>query len=212
VLQNGGLDMALERPTPPESFRAEASDGLRRSTGRTLGLEVAGGTPATLTDPHQVFTIDRSDLIGGAGLDKAQAVGWRYLGGAQGPLGGSAPAPTVVAEVAVRDGLPSFTNRQEGWLAKRTRETMDIAAKLPEIGSGSYELRMLRLPSVQNTDAIWLKNKGDGSDVVIPIASRSPELVSGKAYSANDFLKITREVAKQSSFDNSPRSERTSGA
>ena len=204
--------MALERPTPPESFRTEASEGLRRSTGTTLGLEVAGGAPATLTDPHQVFTMDRSDLVGGAGLDKAKAVGWRYLGGPVGPLGGSAPTPTVVAEVAVRNGVPSFTNRQEGWLAKQTRETMDIASKLPEIGSGSYELRMLRLPSVQNTDAIWLKNKGGGSDLVIPIASRSPELVTGRTYSAKDFLNITREVAKQSSFDNSPRSERTSGA
>ena len=100
--------MALERPTPPESFRTEASEGLRRSTGRTLGPEVAGGSPATLTDPHQVFTMDRSDLIGGAGLDKAHAVGWRYLGGPPGPLGGSAPAPTVVAEVAVRDGVPAL--------------------------------------------------------------------------------------------------------
>lgn len=204
--------MALERPAPPERFQVEASEGLRRSTGKTLGLEVAGGAPPTLTDPHQVFTMDHSDLISGAGLDKAKPAGWRYLGGPQGPLGGSAPPPTVVAEIAVKNGVPSFTNRQEGWLAKRTRETIDIASKLPEVSSGSYELRMLRLPSVQHTDAIWLKNKGGGSDLVIPIASKSPEVVSGRKYSADDFLNVTRELAKESSFDNSPRSELTSGA
>lgn len=204
--------MAIERPTPPETFRIEAGEGLRRSAGQTLGLQAGGGAQPILSDPHQVFTMNRSELMAGAGLDKAKAVGWRYLGGPQGPLGGGAPSPTVVAEVAIKNGVPSFTHRQEGWLAKRTRETMDIASKLPEVSSGFYELRMLRLPSVQNTDAIWLKNKGAGGDLVIPIASKSPELVSGKKYSADDFLNVTRELAKGSSFDNSPRSELTSGA
>ena len=204
--------MAIERPTPPETFRIEAGEGLRRSAGQTLGLQAGGGAQPILSDPHQVFTMDRNELMAGAGLDKAKTVGWRYLGGPQGPLGGGAPSPSVVAEIAVKNGVPSFTHRQEGWLAKRTRETMDIASKLPEVSSGSYELRMLRLPSVHNTDAIWLKNMGSGGDLVIPIASKSPELVSGRKYSADDFLKVTRELAKGSSFDNSPRSELTSGA
>jgi hypothetical protein len=204
--------MALERPAPPEKFRIEASEGLSRSTGKAMGL--AGGAPPTLSDPHQVFTMDRAELLGGAGLDKAKAVGWRYLGGPQGTLGGGAPSPspTVVAEVAVNKGVPSFSHRQEGWLAKRTRETMDLAAKLPQVNAGSYELRMLRLPSVQLTDAIWLKNKGAGKDIIIPIASKSPELAPGKVYKASDFLNITRELAKEPSFDNSPRSEMKSGA
>jgi hypothetical protein len=206
------LNMAIERPTPPETFRIEAGEGLRRSAGQTLGLQAGGGAQPILSDPHQVFTMDRNELMAGAGLDKAKTVGWRYLGGPQGPLGGGAPSPSVVAEVAVKNGVPSFTHRQEGWLAKRTRETMDIASKLPEVSSGSYELRMLRLPSVHNTDAIWLKNKGSGGDLVIPIASKSPELVSGRKYSADDFLKVTRELAKGASFDNSPRSKLTSGA
>jgi hypothetical protein len=204
--------MAIERPTPPETFRIAADEGLRRSAGQTLGLQAGGGAQPILSDPHQVFTMDRNELMAGAGLDKAKTVGWRYLGGPQGPLGGGAPSPSVVAEVAVKNGVPSFTHRQEGWLAGRTRETMDIASKLPEVSSGSYELRMLRLPSVHNTDAIWLKNKGSGGDLVIPIASKSPELVSGRKYSADDFLKVTRELAKGASFDNSPRSELTSGA
>jgi hypothetical protein len=204
--------MAIERPTPPETFRIEAGEGLRRSAGQTLGLQAGGSAQPILSDPHQVFTMDRSELLAGAGLEKAKATGWRYIGGPQGPVGGSPPSATVVAEVAVKNGVPSFTHRQEGWLANRTRETIDIASKLPEVNSGSYELRMLRLPSVQNTDAIWLKNKGSGGDLVIPIASRSPELVSGKKYSAADFLNVTRELAKGSSFDNSPRSELTSGA
>jgi hypothetical protein len=118
----------------------------------------------------------------------------------------------VVAEVAVKNGVPSFTNRQEGWLAKRTRETMDLAAKLPEVNAGSYEMRMLRIPSVYNTDAIWLKNKANGGDLVIPIASRSPQFVPDKTYQAADFLNIARELAKESSFDNSPRSQLRSEA
>src|SRR5271156_1829269 len=135
--ENGDLQMALERPDPPESSRLEAVEGLRQSRKKTLAAEVSGGAPPVVSDPHQVFTLDPKDITAGAGLEAARAVGWRYLAGqAQGiASGGSSPSPTVVAEVTEQDGVPRFSHRQEGWLAKQTRETRDIAAKIPEVSS-----------------------------------------------------------------------------
>jgi hypothetical protein len=199
--------MALERPDPPESSRLQAIEGLRQSRKKTLAAEVSGGAPPVISDPHQVFTLDPQDIIAGAGLGAAKAVGWRYLAGqAEGiAAGGSSPSPTVVAEVTEQDGVPRFSHRQEGWLAKQTRQTMDIAAKIPEVSSGSYDLRMLRLPSVKHIDALWLKNKGSGEDLIIPIASNSPKVVAGQTYTAGNFLTLVRALAQEPSFDNSPR-------
>src|SRR5580698_706427 len=204
--------MALERPAPPKAIELEASEGLRRSAGTTFGIAAGGGAPPALSYAHHLFTLNRRDILAGAGLGAAKEEGWGYLAGPQGPLGGAAPSPAVLAVVAVKNGVPSFTHRQEGWLARKTRETIDLASQLPEVQSGSYELRMLRLPSVQLTDAVWLKNKGRGEDIVIPIASKSKQLVAGRKYTADDFLNVARGLAKESVFDNSPRSELTSGA
>jgi hypothetical protein len=64
---------------------------------------------------------------------------------------------------------------------------------------------MLRLPSIATTDAIWLKGEVEGKDILIPIASKSAELVAGQPYSADDFLRICRNIAQQPTFDNTPR-------
>lgn len=204
--------MALESPAPPKGFELEASEGLRRSAGKTFGIATGGEAPPSLSYAHHLFRMNRSDILAGAGLDAAEEEGWGYIAGPQDALGGAAPSPPVLAVVATKNGVPSFTHRQEGWLAGRTRETIDIASKLPEVQSGSYELRTLRLPSVQLTDAVWLKNKGGGKDLVIPIASKSKQLVPGRKYTADDFLKVAQGLAKQETFDNSPKSELSSGA
>ena len=200
--------MALEVPQPPAESRQEALDGLRRSRGEVHEAAMAGGVPQALTAPHQVFTINRDDIMAGAGLEAAKADGWRYIVAptAGKVLGGAASPPSEVVGVAERNGVHRFSNRQGGWLAEKTLHTMNIAKNLPQVASGSYELRMLRLPSISNTDVLWLKSKEAGDDLIVPIASRSPDLVAGQPYKAGDFLRLIRGIAAKSTFDNSPKS------
>lgn len=165
----------------------------------------SAAAPPTLIEPLQVFTIDRLALMRSTGLDAARAVGWRFVSESRTTLERAPALRLVVAEVTERNGVAKFAHRQEGWLASRTRETLDLASTLPQADSGTYELRMLRLPSIATTDAIWLKGDAEGKDILIPIASRSAELVAGQPYSADDFLRICRNIAQQPTFDNSPR-------
>jgi hypothetical protein len=203
--------MGLERPDSPENWRNEAIDGLSRLTKTRDPEYAAGGAPPTVSSSLQVFTIDPRDAATGAGLEKAKPVGWDYLSGQSGTSGGSPALPTVIAGVAEQNGIPRFTNRRVGWLPRQTQQTINIAASLPEVNSGSYELRLLRLPAISQIDALWLKNNGAGSDLVIPIASKSSEVVSGQKYTASEFLDLVRHLASQPHFDNSPRHSQRSG-
>jgi hypothetical protein len=204
--------MAIQNPEPPEASEQEAMRGLQQLRKDKFSADVMGGAAPVLSDAHQVFTLGPSEINAGAGLDAAKAAGWRYLIGqpASVPAGGSSVGPLAVAEVSDQNGVYKFAQRQEGWLAKQTRQTMDIAAKLPAVNSGAYEIRMLRLPAISRIDALWLKNKGAGSDLIIPIASNSPDLVAGKSYTSDNFLTLVRALAKKPVFDNSPKSSESS--
>lgn len=200
--------MPIRAPEPPPESVQEAIEGIRRL--RYGGPEpegIGGGASATVSSPHQVFTIDPRDIISGAGLDAAKSVGWRYLVGEATP--GSAGAASVsnvaAAEVAEKDGSHSFSNRQLGWLPQKTRDTIEAAERLPEVISGDYDMAMLRIPAVKNIDALWLRNKGAGGDLIIPIASRSPEVAPGFVYTPTDFVRLLRGVIEEGSFDNRPK-------
>jgi hypothetical protein len=82
---------------------------------------------------------------------------------------------------------------------------MESAVKLPEVSSGDYDIRMLRMPGIQNTDALWLKDSGGAEDLIVPIASKSPLVIAGKAYPAEEFLTLMRQLAKTMPFDDRPQ-------
>lgn len=198
--------MALENPQPPEESRQEAIKGLQRSRKKGLGAGLLAGAPPAVSDGHQVFTIDPREITAGAGLEAAKAAGWRYLVGQPAGIasGGSTPPSAEVADVAEKNGLHTFSNSQTGRLVDATRKVMDEAARLPQVSAGSYEPRLLRIPSLY-LDALWLKNLGAGEDLVVPIASKSSDLVAGQTYTGDSFINLVRELAQKPSFDNRPR-------
>ena len=199
--------MALTAPTPPAASRQSLEEGLDRLPGRTKHAFItmaAGGESPAVSEGHQIFTLNPQEIAGGAGLDAAQAVGWRYTVNqpSAGLLGGSAPA---TAEVAETDGVHRFSHLQQGWLADATRRAIAAAQSLPQVAGQPFELRLLRLPALL-VDALWLKNTGGGEDLVVPIASLSKKLVAGQAYAPAQFLAITKDISadKKPDFNNAP--------
>jgi hypothetical protein len=114
-------------------------------------------------------------------------------------------------EVASTEQGPRFSNNQSGWLGEQTSKAIQYAEALPEVRSGTYEGRILRVPGVGRTDALWLKDTEGRNDLVVPIASAVPSIESLKAYPADRFTKLLREAAQKESFDNSPKAG-TAGA
>jgi hypothetical protein len=205
--------MPLQYPSPPPQSYQAAVDNLRRSQVGTEDFAL-GGRPEQVADPIQVFTLTRPAVESASTLDSATAEGWRYLVKPSQPLavGGGLASSIQVAEVLETPDGHRFSHRQGGWLGGRTRQTMDAIATLPQVQSGNYQVRMLRLPSVDHIDALWLKNEGVGEDLVVPIASTNPDLIAGRPLAASNFLQIVRHSTEKPSFDNSPRIVEKSGA
>lgn len=204
--------MPLETPQPPVEVNQSLREGLQRLPARNkhaFATAMGGGAVPTISNPHHVFTMTPQQIASGVSLDAAKPTAWRYLLSqpTQDLAGGSAGGSAVAtAEVADQEGGPRFSNMQHGWIANATQRAIAVAQKLPEVTTGSFELRMLRLPPLY-LDAIWLKNNAAGNDLVIPIASLSKQLVPYQPYSADDFLARIRDLAAQKlGFDNAPES------
>ena len=74
--------MAFIAPKPPQqaldAMHTTFLDLSRNRSFRTPALRNATGT-LQLAEPHQVFTLDLTDLVAGKGLDAARPTGWHYL-------------------------------------------------------------------------------------------------------------------------------------
>lgn len=112
---------------------------------------------------------------------------------------------TATAEVVYRDGAHIFSNLQHGWLANATRRAIDVAAKLPAVQAGSFDLRVLRIPA-ERVDSLWLKNNTTNADIVVPIRSAIDVVTAFQPYSADEFLsKIREHLAMKEPFDDRPK-------
>jgi hypothetical protein len=199
--------MSIKFKSAPDDVRREAISGMQRThKGSPL---LGAGLPVDLTTPHEVFTLSPDAVRAGHALNDAESTGWRYLAGvARGQAsGGAAPASSVV-EVATTGGGSKFSHRQMGWMGAETQKAIGVAEQLPEVGSGDYDLRMLRLPGIARTDAIWLKDNRGAEDLVVPIASASSHIEAGVAYPVNQFMDLIRAEASKNLINNAPRIEK----
>lgn len=198
--------MALKVPEPPQESRSTLQEGLKRLAPRAkdaFAMESLGGAPINVLNSHHVFVLNR-DQLDVTKLNAAMPVGWGYVVG-QSTENVTAESPVASAEVLERGGGHQFSHIQHGWLGKATQRAISVAEQLPQVIAGSYELRMLRVPSLY-TDALWLKNLAAGRDLVVPIASANPEIQADRSYDAEEFLAIMRDIAaKKAGFDNSPK-------
>jgi hypothetical protein len=128
--------MSIDYATAPEEVLAEARSGLRRTQG--LKTTAGGLAPGSLETPHEVFTMDRSDLRQGKRLNQAKAGGWRYFVSAPQALAADAVSipPVSVIEVGGQQGTYRFSHRQEGWIGDETQKAIAAAGKLPQVIAG----------------------------------------------------------------------------
>jgi len=207
--------MPLEFPQPPDASAKAARSALEllrakvtpprsqaKVARKAVSREKTGAAQPDLSTGRRVYILDRRGITPGAGLKRAKAVGWRYTAGGS---GGSSSRPVHAIAMAARDRGHVFNHIDRGPLEQETMKTIKAIAKLRQVRSGSYEVCILRIPSIRHIDALWLKNKQRGGNLVIPISSSSTELIEGHPYSAREFLGIVRELASRQSFNNRPR-------
>jgi len=101
-----------------------------------------------------------------------------------------------------------FAGLDTGPFALGTRNLVAQAETFDAVKKGSYELRVLKMPSVY-TMAVWLKNLGAGDDIVLPIPSVSTAAGAPTGgslpQSPTDFIKGLQSPARSSlGFDSRP--------
>jgi hypothetical protein len=138
--------------------------------------------------PHQVFSVQLQDLIGGNGLSHVSVVSWRFL------LEGTISRPVVAAvEMNVQDGTYTFSLLNEGPFVDQTFHLIQMARytlSKPE----SYELRAIRIPELY-VFALWWKQQQGEADIIVPMRPTHALLKSDDSYSKEHFEKALQSMA-----------------
>ncbi len=197
--------MALRTIQPPPQVLELVKAALQTHLGG--GARVAAMQGATLpqmsaTLPHQVYSLNLNDLVGADPLAKAQLVGWRHL-----ITGGNQTA--MAAEVACDDrgGSLRFSHLHEGPLVGGLAQALVAAEHAPEVNQGSYEVRVLRIPSIY-VMSLWLKADAPNTDLFIPVAPTNRLLTPGHMYAAAEFADLLKRIAQehiQHPFNSAPK-------
>lgn len=181
--------MALISPTPPatavNAVRATFQPLAESAAFRLPALRNATG-PLQLTQPHQVFTLGLSDLMGGKGLTAAQPTGWRYLiHDGENALASAEALSTGAGDEHV------FSAFNEGPFVASTARALQTVTNQPEVAAGSYEPRLLHIPAI-HAMGLWLHETATGEDLVVPLAPSPIDAPAGQPIPAAQFL---QEVA-----------------
>jgi hypothetical protein len=183
--------MPLHLPDPPAGVPDKVKSKLHAfaegSKFTTQALRGAHKDRLDLSTPHEVFTMGLDDVTSGAGLGRAQPVGWRYLVVEGGQL--IASAETTLAP----DGTQDVSQFNEGPFVAETDKAVKAIRKLPQLEAAGFELRLLRIPALYMM-ALWLH--APATDLLVPLAP-SPIGKDGKAMPAAEFLADLSELASQ---------------
>jgi hypothetical protein len=203
--------MPLQLASPPSN----AYDLIAQAISRLSVAEGASDRVTKVEDPsllnaalpHQVYTLGSREIAQGRDLDSARLVGWRFLIDY-----GARTIAAVDLSCDAQGGNLRFASLETGPFAQGTRDVVAQAEQSDPVRTGSYELRVLRAPSVY-TMAVWLKNQAGGDDIVIPInpgqtTAGGPASGGGapSPQGPDDVLAAMRDAANTSlRFDSTPR-------
>lgn len=185
--------MPLHLPDPPSDLPDKVKGKLHAFADggkfSTKALRGARKDQLDVSTPHQIFTMGLDDIASGAGLDRAQLVGWRYLvaDGAQ----IVASAETVLAP----DGTQEVSQFTEGPFVLATDKAVKAVRKLPQLEAAGFELRLLRIPALY-VMALWLHSPT--VDLLVPL-DPSPIGKEGKPVPAAEFLAELADLARTTS-------------
>jgi hypothetical protein len=145
-------------------------------------------------------------------VNSARLVAWRFL-----IQYGTRTLGAIELSCDSRGQNLRFASFDTGPFAQGTRDAVAIAENIPSVSAGSYELRLLKAPSVYAA-ALWLKNFLGKDDIVIPITPTGPgqpaSLGGGPSPQGPreflDGIQVAAAAAQQ--FDSAPGSESSGGA
>lgn len=184
--------MPLNLPGPPSGVPDQVMSKLHAFADgghfTTRALSAARKEQLSLSTPHQVFTIGLDDVTGGGGLDRARPVGWRFLieeGG----------RPIASAETTLfPDGTHEVSQTTEGPFVAATDDAVKAVKTLPELATGGFDLRLLRVPALY-VWALWLH--AAATDLLVPLAP-SPIAKEGKPMPPAEFFTDLTDLARRS--------------
>lgn len=178
--------MPLRVMEPPDEVRQAAADHVHQlATPRGVfpALRDVVREELTLVAPHRIYTAGLDALLE-RGLDGAAFTGWRYL---------VADRDRVVASAELAGDAGESPLLNEGPYVASTATAINELEQLPEVTTGDFELRLLKVPALYIA-AAWLV--GD-QRLVIPLAPAPSFLQPGRPYSESDFTAALREPAQR---------------
>jgi hypothetical protein len=170
------------RHGPRTAVHPAVHHAVRRLLDRGRGRGLRGVAAPQLALPHEVFDVPLDALAGGSGLEAARATGVRHL---------VMDGPRVVAAAESPDAAPETPHMHLGATAAATAEAVRVAEALPEVQTGSYEVRLLRCAALPLV-ALWLH--GEARDLLIPLDPLPPGVTS-RAYPVPELLDAVRGTA-----------------
>lgn len=184
--------MAFIAPKPPQqaldAMHTTFLDLSRNRAFRTPALRNATGT-LQLAEPHQVFTLDLTDLVAGKGLDAARPTGWRYL--VQEGDNTLASAETVAGP----RGEQVFSAFNESRFVDSSAKALRAVEETPEVAQGGFELRLLNVPGLY-VQALWFHETQGRGDLLQPLAPSPVETPGDKPAPAAVLLKELADKAQ----------------
>jgi hypothetical protein len=184
--------MPLIAPEPPrqadESVRSTFHTIVQTGKLKLPSLRNATGR-LSLAEPHQIFSLGLNDLVAGKGLEAAKPTGWRYLVQEDDKV--LAAAETLAGESNAEHVFSSFNDSR---FVASTAEAIRTARALPEVGEGTFELRLLRVPALY-VEAVWIYGPRGDSDLLIPLDPSPVSVATGQAIPAARLLEELRSKA-----------------
>src|SRR2546429_2368554 len=129
-----------------------------------------------------IFTLGLSNIANQEGFADAKSAGWRFLAG-------SSVGEAIAGDVMeIPPGTaPRMTSVSHDPLVGRAIQAVHELESLPEVHDQDYELNVVRIPGLL-IEAFWLKSRGKGPDLVIPVLTRETGLKRMKPYPMEQFL------------------------
>jgi hypothetical protein len=170
--------------------RGVASKAPLLAQGANRMLQGQGGADSprpTLSSPVYVLGLDA--IVAGRDLSAAKLAMWTHFFSAARDGDDQLVAADVNADTS------RFASLKEGPQVRAFYRQVQALQQAPDIGLRSFELAQLRIPAL-HVKAVWLKDEGGTSDVVIPIAPTDPALTAGRRYSVQGLLAALRPAAE----------------
>jgi hypothetical protein len=161
---------------------------LAQGANRMLQGQGTANVPSpTLSSPVYVLGLDA--VVAGQGLSAAKLAMWTHF------FSSARDDDSQLVAADVNADTSRFASLKEGPQVRAFYRQVQALQQAPDIGSRSFELAQLRIPAL-HVKAVWLKDKGGTSDILIPIAPTDPALTPGRRYSVQELLAALRPAAE----------------